>query len=265
MNLFKKLFGKEPERSTEKQSENTRLIFLMNNWSENSSDQNYKLVMEELLHGNSFLILPTLNSDQVSLSENWNVAEQDMTLKLTSVYNLDGLKVLGVFCDEASLTNWSKTITPYTALKSQAVFELCKNLNINRIVVNSGARNMFVIQRCSTSEPRSIKQGSILRIGTPDRPLGKVILQNIVANFTTNENILEAYQYVQVINDEANLTIGLKLLSYSENAKKAALYAVEDALSNESKKTFVDIIFLDTEHQYDTVRNVEESLFYKKQ
>jgi hypothetical protein len=110
MNFFKKLLGKVSEQPVEKQPENTKLVFLMNNWSENPSDKNYKLVMDELLHGNSFLILPTLDSGQTGLSEDWSVAEKDMPLKLTSVYNLDGLKVLGAFSDEKSLLMWAKNL-----------------------------------------------------------------------------------------------------------------------------------------------------------
>ena len=58
--------------------------------------------------------------------------------------------------------------------------------------------------------------------------------------------------------------IGIKLLSDTDNARKAVLYAVQNVLNNEKNKTFVDIFFLETDEWYNRVKKVEESLFYKK-
>jgi hypothetical protein len=262
MNFFKRFFKPDKEAVDESAPGNIRLIFLLNNWGQNMADTNYKLVMKELLEGNSFLILPTINDEKKP--GDWTTANEDTKLKLTSVRDLDGLKVLGAFSDEKSLLNWSNTPTTYTAVKSQAVLEMCKEINVNRIVINSGGANMFVIERNSNAQSINIKAGSTIQIGTPAQPLDNRILQNLISNFQPIENILEAYQFIQSSNNEPCITVGIRLLSNTDNSKKAVLYAVQNALANETNKTFVDMLFLDTEEWYDKVKNIEDALFYKK-
>lgn len=146
MSFFDRLLG---VRSDNKWPENRRLSFLINNWSKNKSDKNYQFILEELLYGNSYLLLPDCKVDPQQLdSEEWHISK-GQTLKLMSIYNLDGIKVIGVFTDEKSLFNWARQATHYTALKSQNMFELCDNNNIKRIVVNSGSLDMFVIHRAN--------------------------------------------------------------------------------------------------------------------
>ena len=262
MNFFKRIFTSAKRAEPEKDPDNTKLIFLLNNCIGYRSNTNYGLVMKELLEGNSFLILPSINGEK-NLDGRAHTSETTK-LKLSSAYNLDGLKVLGAFSDEKSLLTWAKKVTTYTALKSQAVFELCKEHNINRIVINSDSPNMFVVNYRNNSKSIDINEGVTIAMGTPAQPLEKKIIQNLVSNFLTIENILEAYQYVQVIKKEPSITIGLKLLSNSDNAKTAAILAVQKALADEPSKMFVDIFFLETEEWYDMVKNIEDALFYKK-
>jgi hypothetical protein len=262
MNFFKNLFSSTPKSEPEKNPENTRLIFLLNNYGQNRSQANYTLVMKELLEGNSFLILPTINGE--TAIGDWKTANEDTKLKLTSVFNLDGLKVLGAFSNEKSLLAWSKKPTPYTAVKSSAVLKMCEEISVSRIVINSGSESIFVVERNNKTEQINIEDGTTIQIGTPARPLNETIIKNLVLNFRPIENILEAYQYMQTRNNEASITIGLKLSSYSDNAKKAVLFAVQTALHNETSKTFVDILFLETDDRLDMVKNIEDALFYKK-
>jgi hypothetical protein len=103
--------------------------------------------MEELLHGNSYLILPTLKAEgKLALSADWQTSD-NTTIKLTSVRNVDGLKALGAFTDEKSLLIWAKNnITPYTAVKAQAVLEICVVNDIDRVVINSDSPNIFMLE-----------------------------------------------------------------------------------------------------------------------
>jgi hypothetical protein len=266
MKFFKNLFDNKPEQENKAAPENTRLIFLINNWSQHRSNENYKLVVEELLNGNSYLILPSLNSgDPTITGQDWRTTEKDTKLQLTSVHNLDGLKVLGAFTDEKALLAWTQQkATTYTALKAKAALELCEDSSINTIVINSGSPNMFVVQRDSYAETIDIPDGTTIQIGAPVRPLNEGIIKNLILNFKSIGNILDAYQYTLSQGNEVNIVIGLKLLSNSENAKKAAIFAVQNALVDETSKTFVDIFFLETEEWFDIVKNVEDALFYKK-
>src|SRR5688572_21424782 len=109
MKFLKKLFGgKDTQTLPEVKGnpENTRLNYLMNIWGDHPSDENYLAVMKELMEGNSFLLLPSVNDGKES--NGWKTTETDKTLKLTSVFDLDGLKVLGAFSNEKALLVWAK-------------------------------------------------------------------------------------------------------------------------------------------------------------
>jgi len=261
MNFLKKLFGEKPKEVEEKSPENTRLNFLLTNYSQNRSQGNYELVVKELLNGNSFLIVPTIND---GIKNDWTKLDTDQTIKITSVFNLDGLKVLGVFSSEARLYHWAKTATQYTALQAQAVLDLCKEQDISRIVINSDSNDMFVLERNSNTKTLHIKKDEIVTVGTPAEPLSSHIIQNMVKGFKLIEEVLEAYQYLMERNGEVSIMIGIKLSAYSDNAKKAVLYKIQDALLDESSQMHVDILFLDTRDIYNNAKNIEGALFYKK-
>lgn len=67
-----------------------------------------------------------------------------------------------------------------------------------------------------------------------------------------------------MIKKEPGITIGLKLLFNSDNAKTAAILAVQKALADEPRKLLFNVFFLETEEWYDMVKNVQDALFYKK-
>jgi hypothetical protein len=60
----------------------------------------------------------------IGIDEREFLSDGTRTLKFTSVYILDGLKVLAAFTDEKALLDWSKHACPYTLLRSQAVLRL---------------------------------------------------------------------------------------------------------------------------------------------
>jgi hypothetical protein len=267
MGIFKKIFGSksnpEPLKSHQLGNpDNTRLIFLLNNYIKNRGNENYKLVVDELLNGNSFLMLPSINDE--TASKEWTVSKENTSLKLTTIFNLDGLKVLGAFTDSEAVYTWAKKSTPYTSVKSQAVLEMCKEMDISRIVINSDSPNMFVIERERNMQELNISANSTVMIGTPNRPLDELIISNLRSNFEKIENIIEAYQYMQTQNNQANITIGIKLSNYNDNARKAAINAVQNAITHLPKETYLDVFFLEKSDWYDRVKKVEGSLFYKK-
>ena len=107
MRLFDKLFGGSKKQTT---PENSKLFELIEIYQkQNGGGNSYKNVVLELMNGNSFLLLPSQNDNELSTS--WTTTKTDTTLKLTCIYNLDGLKVLGAFTDEQSLLNWTKQPT----------------------------------------------------------------------------------------------------------------------------------------------------------
>lgn len=260
MSIFKKIFGSKDEPGN---PDNTRFLNLLNNWSQNMTNENYELVVNELMNGNSYLILPSVNDE--SQADGWETTTHDTTLKLTSIFDIDGLKVLGAFSDKEALLTWTKNkASAYTALKSQAVIELCERRNISRMVINSYSPNMFVMERDRKTKTHTVEKGTTIMIGTPRIPLNEEIVQSLVSSFNKIENVQEAYQCMITKNNEAAITIGIKLLSYTDDAKKAIMYAVQDAMAKEPNESFLDAIFFDASGWYEKMRNVEGALFYKK-
>src|SRR4051794_40734787 len=124
-------FGKDNANKSEyKTPDNTRLLFLLKNYSENPSDENYKVVIEELMNGDSFLLLPSDNSRKDT--NGWKTLKERTTIGLTSVVNLDGLKAVAAFTDKNALTEWSKRKTHYTAFRSQDVLKICQENKFDR-------------------------------------------------------------------------------------------------------------------------------------
>jgi hypothetical protein len=266
MNFLKKLFGgsdKPADTQEKKDPENTRLNYLLNIWGENHSDENYKAVLDEILNGNSYLILPSANDNPGS--GNWETAKASTSLNLTSVFNLDGLKVLGAFSDEKSLLEWTKKETQYTAIQTQAMVDFCKTNDIDRIVINSNQKNMFVLERNRQNiKTTTIEKETNVLVGTPIKPLNKHIIDKLISNFKKVETIEEAYQYAQNMNGESSIVLGIKMSVVSDNSRAALHNALNNSLSNEQLDIPIDIMILETQDWLNTVRNIQNSLFYKR-
>lgn len=260
MGLFDKLFVSKPKTTN---PDNSRLFKLLEVYQkQNGTGDSYKNVVLELMNGNSFLLLPSQNDHEGSAD--WTTAEKDTTLKLTCVYNLDGLKVLGAFTDENSLLTWAKKPTQYTALSSKDVLKLCEEQLIERVVLNSDLPTMFILERNRTNiKTETIQEGTTVQVGTPNRPLERKILQKLIDQFQRVETIDEVYQYGQTKNNEFSIVLGFKLLTNSDNAKTATINAVQTALQGEQIDQLLDLFFIEDEGWYQTIRNVENSLFYK--
>jgi hypothetical protein len=88
MNFLKKIFGKDPkpnfEPAVQGDPHNAVLVELLHRWQNNESSENYTMVINELMTGNSFLLLPSVNDSEESRS--WKTLKEGATLKLTSVF-----------------------------------------------------------------------------------------------------------------------------------------------------------------------------------
>ena len=127
------------------ESDNTRLIFFLNEWSKNPSGKNFEKVMDELVHGNSHLLLPSVA--EALGNRSIIVADSETKLSLTCIYEVDGVKVLGAFTDETSLYNWSKKPYHYIAMSSKKILKMCEMNDIYKIVINSDSPHIFLVQR----------------------------------------------------------------------------------------------------------------------
>ena len=267
MGLFSSLFGIKTEAvgqtNQDKEPNNAKLINLMNKSSQNASGKNYKNVINELMNGESYLILTSQNNG--GESEQWTETENETQLKLTCIFNLDGLKVLGAFTDEQSLLEWSKKPKTYTAMSSKDVMKLCKDNGIDRIVINSNQPNMFVLERSQENVDKiTIKEDTKLKLGSPNKPLNKKILSLLKENFKTVKSITEVYQYGQTKGNEFSIVLGIKLSSNTDNAKTAAVNSVQNALQDQALDQNLDVFFIETEEWYESIKAIEDGLIYKK-
>ncbi|RTY93448.1 SseB family protein [Flavobacterium sp. GT3R68] len=261
MGIFDKLFG---SKSKQPDPENSRLFELLSIYEkQNGEGDSYKNVVLELMNGNSFLLLPSKNDNQ--FSDSWTTTKGDTTLQLSSVFNLDGLKVLGAFTDEKALLNWANKPTQYTALSSKDVLSLCERELMDRIVINSDLPTMFVLEKNRDNiETLNIEEDTTVQVGTPNNPLENKIIQKLIQNFKRITVIEEVYQYGQTKNNEFSLVLGFKLLTNSENAKTATINSVQNALQGEKLNQPLDLFFIEDANWYQTIQNVENSFVYKK-
>jgi len=267
MNFFKKLFGSTDSTKTEinlsKNPDNTRLTYLLDIYGQHHSNENYRAVLEEFTNGNSFLLLPSSNDNEET--NGWQTAEVGTTLNLASVFNLDGLKVLGAFSDETALVKWAKRAIQYTAIKTQDLTDFCKQNNIDRIVINSDSKNMFVLERNRENiTSRTIQEETNVLVGTPIKPLPKDAIELLIKNFKKVDTIEEAYQFAQRMNDEISLVLGIKLTVISDNSKAALHNALNNSLIGVDVGVPIDIMILENESWLVTVRNIKDSLFYTR-
>ncbi|MEO5776301.1 MAG: SseB family protein [Flavobacterium sp.] len=261
MKLFDKLFGNKSKTTN---PENSRLLKLLDiNQEQNGKGDSYKNVISELMDGNSFLLLPSDNDNQNS--DTWITLQKDRTLKLTCIFNLDGLKVLGVFTDENALLEWAKKPTQYTGLSSQDVLKLCEENLVDRIVINSDLPTMFVLERNQENIKKEIiEKDTTVQVGTPNTPLEDRIIQKLIEQVKTIDTIDEVYQYGQTKNNEFSIVLGFKLSTNSENAKTATINAVQTALEGEKIDQLLDLFFIEDEGWHKTIKNVENSFIFKK-
>jgi len=266
MNFLKKLFSSSDKSQPIKQDknpENTRLNYLLDIYGQHPSGDNYKAVLNEILEGNSFLLLPS--ADGTPDSGDWKTLEKGSTLTLASVFNLDGLKVLGAFSDEKSLLNWSKCETQYTAMRTQDIIEFCKQHGIDRIVINSDQKNMYVLERNRENiTTKTIEQKTKVLVGTPTKPLSQHIIDKLRANFQKVDTIEEAYQYAQSMNGETSIVLGIRMSTVSDNARAALHNALNNSLQDENLELSLNVMLLETEDWLNTVRNIHNAQFYKR-
>lgn len=262
MGLFTKLFKNEQQSDN---PDNAHLLELLDIYQKKNGQNSYEDVLNELLNGNSFLMFPTQN-DKNSIIDQWKTATTNTKLKIRSVVNIDGLKVFGVFTDEESMLSWTKSKSEYTALRAQDVLKMCQDNNFDRLVINTGLPNMYVLERNRENiQSHTIMEDTPVQIGTPNNPLPANIVNKLIENFKKVTTITEAYQYGQLNEKEFSIVIGIKLSVNSDNARNASINAIQNALMNETVAQNLDIFFIETDDWYNSIKKVNNSLVYKKQ
>jgi AraC family transcriptional regulator len=265
MSIFKKIFRSNSQLQAvmdRKEPDNTRLNFLLDAWGGHQSDENYHDVMDEIMNGNSYLLLPSVNSDKTN---GWKTAEAASTIKLSSVYNLDGLLVLGVFSDEQTLTDWTHKPAEYTAMRTQDVLDLCRQRKIDRIIINNGQKNMYVLERNRDNiiQIPAEERANVL-LGEVTEPLSPKLMGKLLAALRKVDTITEAYLYMQSLSNDTSYGLGVCMNVNNEHSRLALQNAVNMALVGEHLDIPVDVTILEKEDWLNAARSIRNSLIYMK-
>lgn len=262
MNLIDRFFKKD--RVVESfPIDNKILVKLLDKWSEKQDYENYSNVMNELMTGSSCLFFSTLD-DANEKSQSWKTLDDTKSIKLTCVFDVDGLKVVGVFTDEKALVEYTKSQTNYTVMRSQDALAMFEQAGIDRIVINSGQKNAFFTEKRQNTETQSIPSNATVLVSVPTQPLNGAVLEKLCEGFTNVSSIEEVYQYglKQQADEEFNLVLGFRLKVDNDNARTAALNVIQKVLQEYPLKQSIDIFFITSDEWYNTIKEIENSLIY---
>ena len=265
MSFLRKIFGGQTtDKQTDvKRPDNGTLLNLLHEWKNNESSENYRNVVNEILDGQSFLLLPSVNDGKSG--GDWKTLKAGSSLKLTSVFDVDGLKVLGAFTDERALLTWSRKHTDFTAMKSQDVIEFCQTNGIDRIVINSDQPTMFVLERNRENMKReTIQKETPVTVWTPKDPISGKLLEKLKTNLSKVSTIREVYHYGMTRNNEHIFILAFLLDTYSEDARFACMNAIQNAMSGETIEFPLELFYLEDEIWHSTAKGVSNSLVYKR-
>jgi len=256
MGIFNKLFNKDEFKKNN--PDNAKLLELLEAYRKNEKD-GYKNVLNELLNGNSLLIIRSSTAN----SYGWNNSDKEKGSRLTPL-RADGLKVMAAFTDESLLGKSEKPIE-YVTIRSKDFLKQCQESNIDSIVINIGHPNEYVIERNREEiKEHQILDNSVLQIAKPDNPLSEFFLKKVIDNIKTNDTVIEMYQYSLVNQGELSIVLAFRLTVYNHNSRIAVMNAVQNAQIGEKVYQPLDIFFLNSDEWYDKVKRVKESLIYKK-
>ncbi len=243
------------------QPDNTNLCAYLEAWKTDKTPDNYMKILNELVTGNCLLMLPSINEEDPN--SDWHEEKKADSLQLTSVFEIDGLKILGAFSNEQDMLNWAKKSTPYTALKAKDVLDFCEKNNLDKIIID----NHFVIERNTENvQQQTIKGGQEVIVWQPRVPIGGTLLEKLVSNFKTVSTIEEVHHFGMTRGDEHIYILAFKMSVYNDNSRTACVNAIQNSIEDETLDFPLEMLFLDNETWEKTVVDMNgEALIYPKE
>ena len=252
MNLFNKLFGKkEPEFTPD----NSVLLQLIQAYHQNETPENYKKVIEELYGPRAFLVVPT--DGEQSKSDEWKTLEKGTSVAFTTVFDVQGMLVFGVFISETTLSKWTDMETAFMAMPARAVLDLAETHSFGRIVIDSDQETMFVLERNRENiSTTTIQEETQVQVGFPQNPIDGANKSQLLAAFSKNSNIKEVYHFVMLRNQESIYILAIVLENYSENARLAVMDCVSDGMKGFALDLPLESMYIEeSDSWYETVQN----------
>src|SRR5690606_12678644 len=91
------------------QPNNTNLLSAIKSFQNNQNQETFMAVFNELQGNNAFLLIPTTEPivGKDRNDEGWSTIEKGTQMSFTSVFEVDGQKILGAFTSQQTLMNWA--------------------------------------------------------------------------------------------------------------------------------------------------------------
>ncbi|WP_396146705.1 SseB family protein [Flavobacterium sp.] len=267
MNLFKKLFGTTEKKETPKETtftpDNSRLIALLHIYHQNTSQANYKAVLDELYGETAFLLVPT-NGKTVEKSNSWETLKEGATIEFKTVFNVDGLLVFGVFTSEETLSKWINEVTTFMAIPAKTVLEIAEEQSFGRIVIDSDQSTMFVLERDVHNQKREvITEDTPILVWMPQNPMSGSHQKQFQEAFAKVDSIQEVYHFGITKNNEQIFLLVIVLHPKTENSILATQASINDGMKGHELEFPLEVTYVEEgDYLLETARQFE--LFYKK-
>lgn len=267
MNLFKKLFGsKASEPAPEKKftPNNTNLLRLIKKYYQDESSENYNAVLNELYGDEAFLLVPKDGKSSSAASNQWETLKAGETIGFTTVFNVDGLLVFGVFTSEETLSKWITQPTSFLAMPSKKVLEIAQEQGFGRIVIDSDQDTMFVLERdVKNHSIETIKEDTEILIWMPKNPITGAHQQQFQEAFAKVSSIKEVYHFGITKHGEQIFLFIILLEPKTENAILAAQSSINDGMIGQSLEFPLEVMFVEEgNHMLETGKQF--GVFYKR-
>lgn len=264
MSLFKKIFGKKEKEAGTFTPDNTRLLALIHTYYQDDSSENYGNVIKELYGDQAFLIVPTLGKISNTKSDEWKTLKAGETIDFTSVFNVDGLLVFGVFTSEITLSKWINEESSFLAMPAKKVLEIAEEQNFGRIVIDSDQETMFVLERDVKNQKReTITEDTQILVWMPNNPISGKNKQQFEEAFSKVVSIKEVYHFGITKHNEQVFILAIVLDPKTDNAILASQGAINDGMQGFQLELPLEVMYLkEGDDLLETAREFE--LFYKR-
>jgi hypothetical protein len=243
-------------------SQNARLHELLQAWARNQSPELHRRIAEELLQGDGVLLLTSINEPGTGAGTAPTDGDQ---LRLTCVFDVDGLRTLAAFTAEVPLRAWTGGPSDYIALPTAEVMSFCQQQHIGRLILDYNTPGMFVLERqLSDIRTEIIEQDLQVQWGQLSPPLPADFTARLQERCRRVSVVAEVYQFAMMRGERFSFVLGFHLDTYSPEARQAALATVQDTMSPNELPHPLDIIMLEEADWLSTVREFEGALLYQR-
>lgn len=130
------------------QPDNINLLAKIKVFQANQNQETFMSVLEELQGDNAYLLVPTSSPVTGENPEKgWTTIEKGAQLSFTSVFEVEGKFVMGVFTSQATLMSWATETKPFVTLPAKDVLEIAVEHRISQLIIDSNQESMFVLGR----------------------------------------------------------------------------------------------------------------------